>query len=264
MKKSIITLVLLLLAVPAALVAQASYTQSEVVTVTSMRIQPKDAERFHAAVREVVQASEQANLSAAYGWTVWSEFFTYHIVSTEPGFSALADADERWMKQFEGTPAQAKLEAAFQRIGQIPQEGLGSSIIQVVPEWTYGMDKLTQQPTFAEVCEYSVASGMEMQFDAVYKGYVAILGKLGYPYAHIGHRYRYGGPVRHTGITLYDTKEAFFGRNDVERLVEQKGQGEAWGKLASDFLPTVTGFDCAHLQYMPELSYSPQPDSPTQ
>ena len=59
----------------------------------SIRVQPKDAERFSAAVRKIVQAAEQANLSAEYGWAVWSEFFTYRLVSTQANFSALANAD---------------------------------------------------------------------------------------------------------------------------------------------------------------------------
>ncbi len=260
MKKPILAFALMLvLAVPSYLVAQDDYSESELVVVTSIRVIPKDAERFSAAVHKIVEAAEQAKLGPDFGWGVWTDEFVYHIVGTEKNMAALDGGDERWMKQFEGTPGQATLAAAFAELTDIPTENLGSEIVQVVPEWSYGLDKIPEQPGFAEVCEYSLASGMDEKWDALYKDYIGILTKLGYPYGHIGHRFRFGSPAAHVGVTIYDSKEYFFGRNDVERLVEQKGMGDAWGKLLADFLPTVTGVSCSHLAYVPDMSYQPTP-----
>lgn len=262
MKKPILTLALLLvLAVPSHLVGQDNNSEGEIVLVTSLRILPKDVERFAAAVHKLVQAAEQAQLDADFGWSVWTDQFVYHIVSSEKNMAGLDGGDERWMKQFEGTPGQATLAAAFEELAEIPSENLGSEITQVVPAWTYGLDKIPEQPGFAEVCEYSIAAGMEEKFDGVYKDYIGMITKLGYPYGHIGHRFRFGSPASHVGVTIYDTKEYFFGRNDIERLVEQKGMGDAWAKLYAEFLPTVTAVDCSHMAYVPEMSYRPTPST---
>ncbi len=265
MKKPILALALLLiLAVPSHLVGQDTNSEGEIVVVTSLRVLPKDVERFGAGVQKIVQAAEQANLGADFGWSVWTDQFVYHIVGTENNMAALDGGDERWMKQFEGTPGQATLAAAFEELSDIPSQNLGSEITQVVPAWTYGLDKIPEQPGFAEVCEYSIAAGMEENFDGVYKDFIGIITTLGYPYGHIGHRFRFGSPASHVGVTIYDTKEYFFGQNDLERLVEQKGMGDAWSKLIADFLPTVTAVDCSHVAYVPEMSYQPAPSPPTQ
>ncbi len=265
MKKPILALaVLLILAVPSHLVGQDTNSEGEIVVVTSLRVLPKDVERFGAGVQKIVQAAEQANLGADFGWSVWTDQFVYHIVGTENNMAALDGGDERWMKQFEGTPGQATLAAAFEELSDIPSQNLGSEITQVVPAWTYGLDKIPEQPGFAEVCEYSIAAGMEENFDGVYKDFIGIITTLGYPYGHIGHRFRFGSPASHVGVTIYDTKEYFFGQNDLERLVEQKGMGDAWSKLIADFLPTVTAVDCSHVAYVPEMSYQPSPSPPTQ
>ncbi len=262
MKKPILALVvLLILAVPSPLVGQDTNSEGEIVVVTSLRVLPKDVERFGAGVQKIVQAAEQANLGADFGWSVWTDQFVYHIVGTENNMAALDGGDERWMKQFEGTPGQATLAAAFEELSDIPSENLGSEITQIVPAWTYGLDKIPEQPGFAEVCEYSIAAGMEENFDGVYKDFIGIITTLGYPYGHIGHRFRFGSPASHVGVTIYDTKEYFFGQNDLERLVEQKGMGDAWSKLIADFLPTVTAVDCSHVAYVPDMSYQPTPST---
>ena len=258
MKKYILTLGLMFLLVPAVLPAQDSNTGGDVVWVTSIRVQPGDVERFEASVKKIVQAAHEAALQEEFGWGVWTDMFTYHIVGTEKSIAALDGNEERWMKQFEGTPGEATLMAAFKELDGIPQENLGTEVSQVKPEWSYRLDQMSQEPGFAEVCEYAIATGMEEKFDAVYKDYIAILKKLDHPYTHIGHRFIFGSPARHVGVTFYDTKEAFFGKNDVERMAQDAGMGEAWGKLIADFLPTVTGVECSHGKHRPELSYRPE------
>ncbi|MFQ5704228.1 MAG: hypothetical protein ACE5HT_09415 [Gemmatimonadales bacterium] len=256
MKKAMLAFSLMLvLAIPGSLLGQGSEPPSDIVVVTTIRVLPKDAARFGEAVGKIVQAAKEANLGAEFGWSVWTDQFTYDIVGTEKNMAALDGSDGRWMEQFEGTPGRATLEAAFEALNEIPSENLGSEIVQVVPGWSYKLDEISPGPGFAEVCEYAIAAGMEEKFDAVYKNYIAISKRLDYPYPHIGHRFRYGSPARHVGVTIYDTKEHFFGKNDIERLVEQKGETEAWGKLIEDFLPTVTGVECKHTVYVPEMSY---------
>ena len=244
------------LALPTGVLAQEE--EGQLVEVGTWKVHPSSVAQFEGVVQKVVEAAGQAGLTNEFGWLFWSDAFTYTLVSFQPNMASFDDSDERWMRQFEGTPGEATLQEAFAEMASVRFQVLSNEVVEAVPDWSYEPEMASWPPGFAEVAEVWVTAGKDEEFDALAKEYVSVLKDIGYPYQVAGHRVRFGNTGRVVFVTFYDTRENFYGKNDFDQMVMSKGAGEKYQEIIGKFLMVVDDFKSSHIAYRTELSYWPE------
>ena len=112
---------------------------------------------------------------------------------------------------------------------------------------------------FIEINDIWIKSGKEMEWDALAQEFVALLTAVEYPYPTIGYRVRFGGAERMIYVTLYDSKEAFFGVNSLDRLIEAKGQTDAADDIWERYVAIARQQETRHAIAKPNMGYRPLP-----
>lgn len=254
-----------LLAVPSAAVAQdeegGSYTPGQMWHVVTWTLNPGDVATFRQVAEQVVEAAMQANLAAEYGWGFWNNMYSYTLVSQfEP--ASFTDP-EMWMRQFKGTPGESTLQQAFEKMASVQVRSIMEEVLQDVNGWSFEPEG-SEEPAehgFGHVHEFWLKGGVEQEFDGLIKDFMAFFKEMGYAYPVHGHRVRMGDTGRALFVTMYDTPEAYFGANSIERLVQQHNTTERWGELLERLAQLVTAGEESFMMYQPSMSYwGPAPD----
>ncbi len=233
--------------------------------VMTFRVQPSDAPAFQAMMSEVVKAAGEANLGANYGWSFWNDMFDYTLVFRVSNM-AYFDDEEQWMRQFEGTPGQATLTAAFAEMENIEFDVLSNEIVESVNEWTYAPASGYNGAGFVHVDEIWVKSGQASQekFSELSKELVAVLGEIEFPYQVVGNRVRLGGSGRTVFVTMFDSKDAFYGKNSLENLAMEKGAHERLDALFAQLSEVITGWEHSDMAFVPDMTYLPRQETTSQ
>lgn len=251
-----------LAAAPGAL-AQEEDSEGRVVQVQTWNVEPSDAARFEAAIEKVVEAAGQAGLTRDYGWSFYNELFTYTLVYPVENMAYFDDPDQ-WMRQFQGTPGEETLNAAFAEFDYVSSKVVANEIAEHLTEWTYEPAGSDGDYGYAHVDEFWVKSGMDDEFGELVKEFMAFFKEIGYTYPIYGHRVRFGDSGRRVFVTVFDSKEAFYGSRSLDNLIEMKGAGEQWGGLLERFAKVITAAKHSDTEYQPHLSYWPAETQATQ
>ncbi len=243
--------------VPAAAPAQ-DEGGGELVHLIKWEVNPADAAKWTEGIQKIVAAAKQAQLSNDYSWSFYQEnIFEYRLVYPIKNM-AYFDDEMAWMRQFEGTPGQAPLMAAFQQLNATAATTVSNLVTQSVPGWGYetGMD-MANLPV-AHVDEIWLKPGVEEQYDALMKEFMAFVKEMGYPYPMMGFRPRIGGTGEHHIVTWFDSRENFYGENNLDRMIEAKGAQERWTGMLGRFTQLITRAHHFDSDYRPDMSYSVQ------
>ena len=219
-----------------------------VYRIIEWRTAPADAATFRRGMADLVKLSQETkspnafNVYTAENLTVVARPVqrdavlantTRHIQDARP------DAWQKWV-------------AARPRAEQTRNE-----IWIAAPEWNY---EPTNPPTATGVSAASVKipPGMGAAFDTVRRDFVKFRQKVGYPYPVLAYRVVIGEP-RIVFVTHFDSREAFFGKNTFNALVEKAGAQTEWQALQARLGATMgLEWETKLWTYNAALSYMPQ------
>ncbi len=256
------TALLAFLLTPAAALAQESYERGEMLFIETVKVMPKDAQAYEATIAKVVEAAELAKMSADYKWAFMNDGFTYTLVYP---FNKMAywDDPQQWMRAFQGTAGEAKLNEAFAEFSNLSMRTVAAEVVEHVKDWSYSPAMEMDDSYLAHVEEFWVMSGKQEQFNEITKEIMAFFKELGYPYAIAGHRTLFGDTDRVTFVIWFNDRGMFYGANSVEKLVEKQGMGEKWGALMGKLSQVVVDHDHGDMDFKPNMSYWPEPEGAT-
>ena len=243
-------------AMPYTAVAQEASPGGQKLNVAMFRVLPADVVQFEAAVEKLVAAAQEINLDAGYGWFYWNDLFDYSLVYPFENM-AYWDDPEQWVRQFQGTSAEAKMNELFEEYATISMEVTANEILETVPNWSYLLEEAasSEQSAFIEVTDIWIKSGKDMEWDALAQEYAALLAEIDYPYPTIGYRVMFGGAGRMIYVTLYDSREAFYGTNSLDRLIEATGQTAAWSDIVEKYVAMAVRQEARHAIAKPNMGY---------
>lgn len=241
--------------------APAQEEGGELLQLVAWDIDPADAGKWVQGIQKIVEAAKQANLPADYGWFFWQEdIFRYRLVYPVTNM-AYFDDPQQWIRQFAETPGQATLTEAFQQLNEVAATTKSDMVTEHMAAWSRETDLAMSTLPHAHVDEVWVKGGMEEKFDAIMKEFIVLLDEIGYVYPVTSYRPRLGGTGEHYIVTFFDTRENFYGKNNLDRLVEQKGMSEKWGEMFSRFTGLITNAHHFDSDYQPGMSYSPEEEA---
>ncbi len=267
MKARAFLAVLLAAAVPAWTLAQEMPEPSpggDLAQIMTFQVAPSDVYAFQTTMAKLVSAASEANLAANYGWHMWTDQLgSFTLVYPVPNM-AYFDDEEQWMRQFEGTPGEATLTAAFEAFEPLDAQVTSSEIAEAVPNWTYE-PTTAHEWNHAEVHEFWLKPGQQnvLKFDALSQEFIGFFKNLEFPYTVIGHRVRMG-ESRTFFVVAYDNKPAFYGQNTVENLAQQKGMQEQWGELLGRLTQLIVRAHTTSSDFLPDMTYMPTMETTSQ
>lgn len=252
------TAVVLLLAVvlPPALSAQEPSPGGQKLMVQTSRVLPTDAARYEALTEELAGIAMEIELDPGYGWWFWNDVFDYQLVYPFENMAYWDDPDQ-WARQFMGTIADERISELFQEFSTITSEITASEVLETVPNWSYLLDVAgsSEQFAFVEVTDIWLNPGTAMDWEALAKDWVEFLAAAEYPYPVLGYRCMFGCGSNAMLVTLYDNREAYYGVNSLERLVEEKGLGEAFMDIVQRYVQMAARQEISHGAARPGMGY---------
>lgn len=113
--------------------------------------------------------------------------------------------------------------------------------------------------TGISVAEVRVAAGKGAAHDSARRDFVQLRQKVGYPYPVYAYRVVFG-EARMVYVTVFDSRERFFGVNALGTLVEKANAGAEWQALAPRLLGAMaTDWTSRLWNYNASMSYQPAP-----
>ncbi len=247
---------------PAAALAQEDYERGELLYIETVKVMPKDAQAYEATIAKVVEAARLAKMSADYKWAFMNDGFTYTLVYP---FKKMAywDDPQQWMRAFQGTAGETKLNEAFGEYNQLSIRTVAAEVVEHMKDWSYSPAMEMEDSYLAHVEEFWVMSGKQEQFGEITKEIMAFFKELGYPYAIGGHRTLFGDTDRVTFVIWYNDRGTFYGANSIEQLAAKKGMSEKWGGLMGRLAQVVVDHDHGDMDFKQNMSYWPEAQAAT-
>jgi hypothetical protein len=217
---------------PYAATAQEASPGSSKLNVSVSRVLPADAARYEMLVEELVSVAREINLDPGYGWFFWNNVFDYTLVYPFENMAYWDDPDQ-WVRQFQGASAETKVNEIFEEFATISLEVISNEILETVPNWSHLLEEAaaSEQSAFIEVTDIWIQGGKAMEWDALAQEYASFLAEIEYPYPTIGYRVLFGADERVVYVTLYDSREEFYGVNSLDRLIEAKAGTATWSAM---------------------------------
>jgi len=250
------------LAVPAAAFAQ-DYEQEtgQLYQVTTWNADPASSLGFEEAVKLFVSAAEKAN--SPFKWAFWQKGTQYMIVYPVDAFAYFDDPGQ-FMRSLAGTPGEADVEKAMGMWPDLHMTVVSDEISELKEDWSYMVESFDMETiTAAHFDIMWTKPNTEEAWDKLNKDWVTFFRELGSPYPYHGHSVRFGDTGRTVYVTFIDNLSDFYGKNDLEKLIEDKGMGEGWMKLGDAFNATVQRWDHYIMDYRRDMSYWPMEEGAT-
>jgi hypothetical protein len=198
---------------------------------------------------QMIKVAEAAKAPASAGWDVYTRENRTVVVRQVKRDSLLANPNAALM--------QGARELLQQTMSALPQTGtvtLRNEIWVHVPEWSY--DPATPvEFTGAAVTDAPIAPGQAAASDTVRRDLAKFRQKIGYPYAVHAYRVVLGVP-RTVFVTLFDSREKYFGTNAMGQVVERaKAQAEWQAMLPRLVGPLGMDWETNFWNYNKNMSY---------
>jgi nucleotide-binding universal stress UspA family protein len=251
------------LLVPASTWAQEEGSErGDLLYMQTIKVMPSDARAYEAVMAKIAGAAELAGLGHKYAWTMMNTAFTYTMVFPFEDFSYWDDP-QQWMRQFQGTEGEEKLQEAIQEFYRLDTRVVASEVLEHVKEWSYQPEASERTKGFANITEFWLKSGKEQQYGELVKDVVTVLEEIGYPYPITGHRVHFGDSGRTVFVTWYDDRASYYGVNSLERLLREKDALARWGELLSRLPELVLDLSDRDATIKPRMSYWPEQEGGT-
>ncbi len=265
--KFLSALLIAALALPVAALAQEAEHEMKdpsLVQVMTWEVAPDQTDEWEAAIVQIVEAAQAANLTHEYGWTFYSKNNDYTLIYPIASFGYFDDPMQ-WIRQFEGTEGNEQLQAAMASINAIDHRVLNEQISVHKMDWSYmpgdmaDFQQKIENHTYVEVLEFSIRPGKNEEFSGIVKEYMTFFKEIGYPYPIMGHEMKFGQSGRAAFVTVIDNLSDFYGANSFQETVANANATERMQELWAKFTPTIDDWDQTIMRHRPELQYWGEP-----
>lgn len=250
------------LALPVAALAQEHEqgAHKKLVQVITWQVQPDQMDEWEAAIKQIVEAAQAANVSEDYGWSFYSSTSNYTLVYPIANY-AYFDDPMQWMRQFEGTEGDAKLKTAMASINSIDHRVINEEIAEHKLDWSYmpgdDFEQKLAEHKFTHIDEFWVRPGKSEEFGEVIKEYVAFFAEIGYGYPILGHEMKFGQSGRAVFVTVVDDLSDFYGASSFQQTAINANATDRMEALWAKLTPTIDKWEHGDETYRPELTYWP-------
>jgi len=236
--------------------AHAQDAPNPVFQVLTLEHTPATMSAWRSAMAKEVAALKAANIPASeVGWWAYTRDNKTILVrprSRDALFPGGGGGMGR-LRQVDSAKA-AEVGAAFQG----SQVRLTSNeIIEHAPNLSYTPSVEPKSIGGVNVIDIMIAPGQGQAFNEAVRALNEIRKTIDYPYSVQVYRVRMGEP-RTVIVTFYDTREAYFGRNSMDTLLERRTmQQEQFQKAIGTILSAVSGWQSWLGGYAENMSYPP-------
>ncbi len=264
MKSRILSLALLaILAAPAALFAQEEgeegYKRGQLFQVSTWEVDPADARAFENTAKQIAEAAGTSNIGWGYRWGFWQQASQFTLVRPVVSFGYF-DEPGQFMLAFEGTEGEDQMTEAFAQFPKIRSRTVMEEIAEVKNDWSYRVDSFDfDNMRFAHIDVIWPRSGMDEEFEKLNKEWVSFFKDLEYPYPYDANQVHFGDTGRTVYVTFIDDLAAYYGENELMKLVEAKNMGERSEQLDDQFNAVTARWEHYNITYRPDMSYWPEP-----
>ncbi len=231
------------------------YERGQLLEVSTFAVDPADAPKFEAAVKQLVEAAGKA--STPYRWAFLQDGSQYTLVYPVSDF-AYFDDPMQFMRSFSGTEGEAMMQEAMASFETMDFMVVSQEIAEEKADWSYeveGFDPTTMTAVHSDVMW--VKPGVEEKFEALNKEWAAFFAEIGYPYPYTGHQVHFGDTGRVVYATFIDDLSDYYGVNSLEKLIEEKNMGARWQELNERLGAVISRWEHNNAAYRPDMSYWP-------
>ena len=226
--------------------------------VTTLELAPATMGAFRSGMARQAAAAKELNLPAAEaGWWTYSEGNRLIIVAPRTRDAVLG-------RPAMGTRARIRaanpgLDSAIDKAyGGAQSRLVSQELIVEAPNLSY--TAATQVEVGAiQVADIIIAPGQGQAFNEAVQAMNKVRTDIGYPYTVLAFRVRFG-ETRTQLVTLFDSREAFFGKNSIDRLLAGKPEAQAaWQVAIGKIVAAVESYEFTLSDYSANLSYPAMP-----
>jgi len=234
----------------------------EMVQLITWQVQPDQMDEWEAAIKQIVEAAQAANLTEGYGWSFYSGTTDYTLVYPIANY-AYFDDPMQWMRQFEGTEGDATLKTAMASINSIEHRVINEEIAEGKLDWSYMPGDMADfkqkigEHKFVHLDEFWVRPGKSEEFSEVIKEYMTFFNDIGYAYPIMGHETKFGESGRAVFVTVVDELSDFYGANSFRQTAINADATDRMQALWAKLTPTFDKWERSDKTYEPELTYRP-------
>lgn len=227
-----------------------------VFQVTTLELSPSTLVKFRNGLQKQAEAAKAVNLPAGeVGWWTYSEGNRLIIVAPRPRDNLLVNPMTR-ARIREANPAldQGITDAYAGAQARLASQELIVHAPNLSRDGSAGIE-----PMGAQVAHIMIAPGQGQVFNEAIQAMNKVRADIGYPYSVQLYRVRFG-ETRTMIVTFFDSREAFVGRNSIQRLLEGKPEAQAaWQAAIDKVLSATASYRFELVDYAPALSYPPMP-----
>jgi hypothetical protein len=247
----------LALAVPVTAFGQdEEYKRGQLYQVSTWTVDPADAMAFEATVKQVAEAAGKSNVP--YRWVFWQDASQYMFVYPVDDF-AYFDDPMQFIRSFAGTAGEAQMQEAMGKFQNMHIETVAEEMVEVKADWSYEVESFDNSTMmYGHLDVMWLKPGANEKFEALNKDWSAFFKDLGYPYPYTGHQVHFGDSGRVVYVTFIDDIEAYYGKNNLEKMIEAKNMGERWQKLVGQMNEVVRRWEHSNTAFRSDLSYWPE------
>lgn len=223
--------------------------------VTEFDVSPGDAAAFEMAVEQIVEAANQADLSAEYGWMFFRDGSKFTLVYPV-GSMAYFDDPDQWMRKFSDTPGEATLMEAFDAFGKLDYSSK-TQILKANPTHSYDPPSPIEKPNYVMVYQSWVKPGKQEAFAENTAKLIQIISDVQWRYAV----HAYDGLIGDGGLRIYvvpfDDQVTYHGDGSLPAYLAQHEKGAEWEALMGQRVKLVRAMADMELAYVPGMTYMP-------
>ena len=225
--------------------------------IIQFEVSPGDAAGFEMAMEKIVAAAGEAELSAAdYGWSIYRDGNTFHLVYPVKSM-AYFDDEQQWMRQFADTPGQATLEEAFAMFGDLDYSS-SSHIIKMNLEHSYTPASPIKDPNYVMVYRNWLKPGQQEAHAENTTALMQIISDVEWRYGV----YAFDGVIGDGGLRVYvvpfDDMSTYFGEGSLPAALAAHERGEDWAALMGARQKMIRASDNFDAEFMPNVTSLPE------
>ena len=225
--------------------------------VQTMSVDPEHMDEFMGAVAMIRQAAQAAELAQEFAWHIWVRDFDVAVASPASNMASFDDPGA-WARQFDGTPGEAILAEAIQKLGsEIRYVESSREIWEHVPTWSFEpATPAFEVPSYAERHDFFVKAGMQAEFDQVAEDIMAFFTEIGGRYPVDGFRKLFGEVGRLSFFVFNDGWGDFYGEHSLESAIAGSARAGEWEVLMERMRDCVSSSETTQMEYFVDLSYT--------
>lgn len=226
-----------------------------VFQVTTLELTPATMAAFRNARAKVAEAAKALNLPVEqFGWWDYNDGNRTMIVSPRNRDNVLQGLGNARARIREANPEADKEITAMMEGTQV--RVLSQELIMAQPNRTY--EPATQPEVGGvSISDIRIAPGQGQAFNEALAAMNKVRADIKYPYPMRAFNVRFG-ESRTVLATFFDTREAYYGKNQMGRLLEGNAAAQAeWQAAVQKFVASTASLETRVVNYSARQSYAP-------